>query len=886
MPEPIRATYRVQMHRGFGFDAVADLIDYLADLGVSHVYLSPFLQAVPGSMHGYDVIDPTRINDDLGGASGYARLRRAAQQRGLGLVVDVVPNHLAIATPGNRWWWDVLENGPASRYASYFDVDWNPPELKLRDLVLVPILADHYGRVLERGEIQVRRSADGDAFVVHYGEHMLPVAPRTLDELLHTAAARCLSQELAAVADAYGALPFSTATDRDSVMRRHRGKEWLRAQLRRLCAEQPAVSQAIESVVAELNADTEALHALLERQNYRLAFWRTAERDVGYRRFFDINSLAGLRVEDDTVFMDTHALVLDWIANGQVDGLRIDHVDGLRAPLAYLTRLATAAPQAWVVVEKILEPREALRGWPVDGTTGYDFLNDVLGVFIDPAAEAPFTALYRELVGEQPAWPTIVHEKKHLVMQLTLASDVNRLTALLVDICERHRRHRDYTRHELHEALREVIACLPVYRTYVQPGSAVDPEDASVIDAAINAAKARRGDLDPALLDFLRELLTLRMPGRLEGELVSRFQQLTGAVTAKGVEDTALYCFNRFIGLNEVGGDPQRFGVEVTDFHARAQTAQARWPRRMVTTSTHDTKRSEDVRARLALLTEIPDRWAAAVRGWTEMNEHHRRNGVPERNIEYFFYQTLVGAWPLERDRAEAYLLKAVREAKVGTSWNRPDETYEAGLLAFVAATLEDPAFRAELEAFVTPLIMPGHVNALAQTLVKLTAPGIPDLYQGTELWHLSLVDPDNRRPVNFARRRELLAALDRMQPEDIWNQRDAGLPKLWLVRQALAVRREHPQCFGPDGAYVPFAARGRHQERILAFQRAEQLIAVVPRLAMTLRGNWEDTAIELVGSARALPWQNVLTGERLPGGAVPVSALFRRFPVALLVRR
>jgi (1->4)-alpha-D-glucan 1-alpha-D-glucosylmutase len=884
VPVPITATYRLQLHPQFGFAAAAGVLPYLRRLGISHLYLSPFLQAMPGSRHGYDVVDPTRVNTELGGHDGYEIFRQEALAHGLGIVIDVVPNHLAIGTPGNRWWWDVLENGPASVYASYFDVDWNPPESKLRDLVLVPILSDHYGRELERGAIGLRSSPDGGGVEIHYGAHVLPVAPRTMDTLLQVAAARCGSADLAALADAYAALPFSTATDRDSVLRRHRGKEWLRAQLRRLRDESPTVARAIDQVVAEADRDLETLHALLERQNYRLAFWRTAERELGYRRFFDINTLAGLRVEDDVVFADSHALILDWLAQGHVDGLRIDHVDGLRDPVAYLTRIRQSAPDAWLIVEKILTRDEDLRpDWPVDGTTGYDFLNQVGGLFIDPSAEDAFSSLYRELTGRDAGWKATMHDAKRLVLQQALASDVNRLTALLVDICERHRRHRDYTRHELHEALRAILVSFPTYRTYLrgQVGDAAIDADTAIVADSIAQAKRQRTDLDPALFDFLHELLANRIDGRLEGELAARFQQLTGPVMAKGVEDTALYRFNRFVGLNEVGGDPQQFGTGVDEFHDFCRQAQRLYPRRMVSTSTHDTKRSEDVRARLAVLTEIPERWAAAVRGWSEANDRHRRNGMPDANIEYLMYQTLVGAWPLEPERAQHFLLKAAREAKEHTAWNRPDDTYETALRDFIAAVLDDPIFTAELNAFVRPLLDPGRVNALAQTLIKLTAPGIPDLYQGTELWDLSLVDPDNRRPVDFSRREALLAQLDRLRPEEIWDRRNEGLPKLWLIRQTLTFRREHSECFAADAPYDSLPVRGRYCKNLVAFQRGRRVLTVVPRLTWALHGRWEDTAIEL--GDRSQVWRNLLTGEQVQGESIAAAALFRRFPVALL---
>jgi (1->4)-alpha-D-glucan 1-alpha-D-glucosylmutase len=886
---PVLATYRLQLHSGFGFDDAAALVDYLAALGVSHLYSSPVLQATRGSTHGYDVVDPRRVSAELGGAAGFERLSATLREHQLGLVVDIVPNHMAITGPENAWWWDVLENGPASRFAAHFDVDWDPPEAKLRNMVLVPILADHYGRALEAGDIRLERVAAGGQarvagtpFVIRYAEHALPVAPRTLDVLLADAAERAGDAELAGLAGAFGRLPPATATDRESVTRRHRDTVALYARLDQLLAERRAVAATLDVVVAEVNGEADRLHEMLERQNYRLAFWRTAARELGYRRFFDVATLAGLRVEDEVVFADTHALVLAWLTDGTADGVRVDHPDGLRDPDGYFRRLRGAAPRAWMVIEKILARGEALRTtWPVDGTTGYEFLARVGSLFIDPEGEAPLTATYAEFSGETADFAAVAREGRLAVMREALASDVNRLTALLVEVCERHRRHRDYTRHELHEAVRELVASYPVYRTYVRPGVPVHGDDRRVIVAATDAARAARPDLDPQLFDFLRELLLLQIGGGAETELAMRVQQLSGPVMAKGVEDTALYRFNRLVGLNEVGGDPAAFGGDVAEFHAVCQAAQAHWPSAMLATSTHDTKRSEDVRARLALLSEMPARWEAVVRGWAAHNDVHREGEWPDRNLEYLLYQTLVGAWPIERARVLAYVEKAAREAKLHTSWTRPGARYESAVRAFVEALFDDAAFLAELEAFVGPLIGPGRINSLSQTLLKLSAPGVPDLYQGTELWDLSLVDPDNRRPVDFARRRALLRGLDDATPERVWAGIEEGLPKLWVIRQVLALRCRRPQWFGAQADYVPLAASGRRAAHAVAFVRAGHVASVVPRLVWRLAGDWQDTTIPLPAGK----WRNWLSGENVAGGAVGLAELLRRFPVALLER-
>jgi len=876
---PLRGTYRVQLHAGFDFAAAASIADYLAALGISHLYCSPYLQAAKGSTHGYDIVDPRAVNRELGGAPGLARLSEALRVVGLGQVLDIVPNHMAISAE-NPWWWDVLENGPASRYASYFDVDWDPPETRLRNVVLLPVLADHYGRVLERGDLRLHR--EGVAFTIRYHDHVFPVSPKSLDSLLAIAAERTRSEALAFIADALSELPTATATDHASVERRHRHKAVLYDALTRLFTEEPHTAQAVDAVVDEVNTSIDALDALLERQNFRLAHWRAAARDLGYRRFFDINGLVGLRIEHEHVFQDTHRLVQAWLIDGTLDGLRIDHPDGLRDPEAYFDRLRAAGPDAWIIVEKILQPGEALRdSWPIDGTTGYDFLNRLSGLFVDPEGEKAVTELYAEFTGESTDWAEVARAKKHQVMRESMGSDLNRLTALFLEICERRRRYRDYTRHELHEALRDTLACFPVYRTYVRPEpAAVDEDDARRIVEATETARAHRADLDGELFEFLRDLLRRRLVGDLETELTMRFQQLSGPVMAKGVEDTAFYSFNRLMSLNEVGGDPATFGVGVEEFHRACADTQELWPRTMLATSTHDTKRSEDVRARIDLLSEIPERWGQAVRRWAALNERHHRGEWPDRNAEYLFYQTLVGAWPIEPDRMLAYMKKATRETKAHTSWTTPNEPYDTALQSFVQAAMADLDFTVDVEAFVAPLIPTGRVNSLAQTLLKLTAPGVPDVYQGTELWDLSLVDPDNRRPVDYALRRRLLSELDRLTPKEIMARSDEGLPKLWLIRQTLQLRRLRAALFGPDGTYRPLTAIGARSGHVVAFARGDGAIAVVPRLVMRLEDNWMNTSLELPAGR----WRNELTGDVVQD-VVPVGGLLAQFPVALLAR-
>jgi (1->4)-alpha-D-glucan 1-alpha-D-glucosylmutase len=878
---PILATYRVQFGPELGFDDAAAMVAYLSDLGVSHLYCSPYLQAAPHSTHGYDVVDYHRVSDDLGGAAAHGRLCAALARNRMGQILDIVPNHMAITGPDNPWWWDVLENGPSSTYAAYFDVDWQAPEERLRNMVLIPVLGDQYGRVLDAREVQLVRK--GGNFEIHYYDHACPVAPRSLAPLLAAAAERCHSDDLAFIADALDWMPLPTVTDRTSVDRRHRDKAVLGRQITRLISEDQAVADAIDASIEELNANPDALHALLERQNYRLAFWRTAQRELGYRRFFDINSLAGLRMEDELVFRDTHKLIFGWLRDGTLDGVRVDHIDGLREPEQYLGRLRAAAPQSYVAVEKILEPGEHLReSWPIEGTTGYDFLNLAGGLMIDPAGEAPLTDFYAEFTGESPEFAALAHEKKLLVMRDVLGSDIGRLTALFLEVCEAHRHHRDHTRHEIHEALLETIAHFTVYRTYVDAmDGKITEEDTRVISRAIDAAKARRPDLDGGLFDFLADVLTLRTRGHAETELVMRFQQVTGPVMAKAVEDTAFYCFNRLACLNEVGSDPTRFGVPPEQFFRECAATQARWPRTMLATSTHDTKRSGDVRARISLLSEIPREWTAAVRRWSAINDSHRTGEYPDRNIEYLLYQTVVGAWPIEVQRLSAFITKAAREAKTHTSWTSPNAAYEDALGRFVSETLADEQFAADLESFVAPLIVPARINALAQTLLKLCAPGVPDLYQGSELWDLSLVDPDNRRPVDYALRRRLLAETKTMTVEQVWARIDDGLPKMWTIRQALALRRRRPDLFGVGASFEPIRARGSRANHVVAFSRGGAALAIVPRLVMGLGGNWDETSIELPAGS----WSNAMTGGTFSGGEVAMRDLLARFPVALLAR-
>jgi (1->4)-alpha-D-glucan 1-alpha-D-glucosylmutase len=877
------ATYRVQLHAGFTFDGAAAVVDYLDALGVSHLYCSPYLQAVSGSTHGYDVVDHGRLNDELGGAAAHRRLADRLASAGLGQVLDIVPNHMALAGRANAWWWDVLENGPSSRYACYFDIDWDPPQAKLADTVLVPVLGDHYGRVLEAGELAVERTAG--SFTVRYYDHEVPLSPRTLDDLLSRAAARGGSAELARLAAAYGRLPLAVLTDPADVAIRHRGKEKLRARLGELCEAQPQVAAAIDAEIEALNRDPDALDRLLRRQNYRLAYWGTANEELSYRRFFNIESLAGLRVEDEAVFADTHRVILDLVSDGTLDGLRVDHVDGLANPEGYLGRLRDATGSAYVVVEKILASGEELpESWPVAGTTGYEFLNRVNRLFVDPASEGALRACYARFTGVHDGYPDVVHAAKLQIMREELAAEVERLTGLLAEVCERHRRERDQTRRDLRDTLREVIAAFPVYRTYARPGSPVTSADRVHVAAAVAAARQRRRDLDGELVGFIGELLVLDHSGDAEADFALRFAQVSAPVMAKGVEDTAFYRYQPLASLNEVGGDPGRFGSQLAEFHQAMSQAAGRWPEAMLTLSTHDTKRSGDVRARLNLLSELPGAWEHAAERWAHRNKRYKQNGWPDRNAEYLLYQSLVGAWPIDAGRVAAFMGKAAKEAKVHTSWTEPCPEYDDALGGFVAGILADQGFIADLETFLAEhrLVQRGRVNSLAQTTLLLTCPGIPDLYQGTELWELSLVDPDNRRPVDYGARRRLLGALAGAAPEAALARDDEGGPKLWLIHRVLGHRRRHPGAYHRGSGYQQLPVSGSGAAQVVAFTRTGGLAVVVPRLTGSLAGDWADTTVTLPGGG----WVDVLAGETVDGGNASVAALLRRFPVAVLGRQ
>jgi len=885
MPRIPLSTYRLQLHSGFTFEDAARVADYLKALGISHVYCSPYLQAIPGSTHGYDVVDPEKPNEELGGEDGHSRFCQRLKELGLGQVLDIVPNHMALGQQ-NRYWWDVIENGPSSRYATWFDIDWQSAEVKLQNKVLIPVLGDQYGRELSAGRIKLEYT--GERFQARYGDNLFPVAPRSLSNLLSKAAEYAHSDTLHFIAGSFARLPSPELSNRGDASARHRDKTVIYRMLKQLCKEQPEVSAAISRGVDELNHEMDTLDDVLNQQSYRLAFWRTADQELGYRRFFDVNTLIGLRMEREHVFEATHCRVLQWIESGVLDGVRVDHPDGLRDPQQYFERLRKRAPDAWIVGEKILAPGEFLReGWPIQGTSGYDFMNVCNRFLVHGEGLLELTKIYREFTSEPVDFGEIAQQKKKMVQQEALGSDINRLASLFVEICESNRDRRDYTRSEIRRALREVASRFPVYRTYVVADrDRIMDEDLTYIDLAVTRAKEGRQDLDAGLFDFIADVLTLRVRGKMESEFLMRFQQFTSTVMAKGVEDTAFYCFNRMVGLNEVGNDPGRDGISAEEFHGYFTKMQATHPLTMTTLSTHDTKRADDVRARLATITEIPGRWRAALNRWSRMNARFRTGSLPDRNTECFLYQTLIGAWPITKDRLIAYMEKAAREAKQQTSWTQQNKEFEDALRNFIERILESQEFIAELEGFVGRVLRAGRVSSLAQTLVKCTAPGVPDTYQGSELWDLSLVDPDNRRPVDYELRRMILSELQAgIQAEEIMGRissnDDAGMPKMWVIHKALSLRREHPEWFGAEAAYTPIFAEGSRRDHFAGYLRAEKVAIVIPRWTIKLGDSWASTTLELPQGS----WKNVLTGDAVRGGRLRVQALLQRFPIALLTK-
>lgn len=953
-----RATYRWQLHQQFNFAEASRWAAYLGRLGVSHAYASPYLQARPGSTHGYDIIDHQRINPEIGSEAEFQHFCDTLRGQGLGQILDIVPNHMGIMGADNRWWLDVLENGEASPYAAFFDIDWNPEKSELQGKVLVPTLGDQYGVVLENRELVLRFDELAGSFSIFYYEHRFPVDPATYPLILRHRLER-LEQRLEAdhpalaeyqsLATAFENLPSRQDLDPRQLAERQRDKDIHKQHLAGLCRRFPDIGYFLEETVTDLNGiagealSLDGLHKLLDAQAYRLAYWRVAADDINYRRFFDINNLAGLRMEEPGVFEASHALVLELLESGRVDGLRIDHPDGLYDPAAYFRQLqrafvvsgdVDAAPKdrpLYVVVEKILAPFERLpEEWPVQGTTGYDFTNLVNGLLVDGDQGDAFEALYADFLGVEAAeldFEPLLYACKKLIMETSLDSELSVLSNRLYRIAQADRRTRDFTRNGLRDALSEVVAAFPVYRTYVDGGE-IREEDQYYVDWALSIALKHRATADSSIYEFIREVLLTRIAeGKALGfrqqvlDFAMKFQQYTGPVMAKGMEDTSFYRYNRLSSLNEVGGEPKHFGVSVGSFHHANGERQRRWPHAMLSSSTHDSKRSEDVRARISVLSEFPEEWRRQLHRWSRLNAGKKRQlesgPAPSANDEYLLYQTLIGIWPETMpdevgrlalcQRLKGYMEKAVREAKRRSSWLNPDADYEEAVFSFIEALLDEPEnnrFLNDFLPFQGQLAHFGYFNSLSQALLKLTSPGVPDIYQGNELFDFSLVDPDNRRAVDYPHREALLEELETLlavpaetqaeRVSELLTQLPDGRCKLLLTWRVLNLRREHPGLF-QWGDYRSLTVSGSRAEHLCAFARSHEgqtLLVLAPRLyarlldyqpGLPLGEVWDDTRVELPAGCEQL--RNVLTGERYEATeSLELAQVLKHFPLGVLL--
>jgi (1->4)-alpha-D-glucan 1-alpha-D-glucosylmutase len=886
-----RATYRLQLNAGFTFADARRIVPYLADLGISDLYLSPILKARKGSAHGYDVVDAVALNPELGTEEDFAALHRDAAERGLGFLLDIVPNHMA-ASDENAWWMSVLENGPHSRFLHYFDIDWNPVTTRGQTVnkVLLPILGKPYGDALESHEIQLAFDVDG--FFFRYFDKRLPLAPQSYNRVLRD----CVdSLPKDGVAIELRELIEGDATVPNS--------KFLKETLWRIYEQDTTFRDALDRAIEQLSGDVDAVDDILDRQWYRLAYWRIASHKINYRRFFDVTDLVGVRVENPEVFEARNRRTLELIAEGKVTGLRIDHIDGLYDPIGHMRKLQLRLGEAerfYIVVEKILARGEELpREFPVSGTTGYDFLDSVNAVFVESEGLKQLDTFYRTFTGVTESFADICYEKKKQVIQELFSGEMRALGKRLSAIAMADRNARDFAPVDLTAALTEVTACLGVYRTYMREGG-LAASDLRFIDEAIACARERSGtSLDDRLFSFLERVLLLDPPAYIESErdqwlaFVMRWQQFTGRVMAKGVEDTAFYNFNRLISMNDVGGDPGRAGFDgLAEFHARNAQILEHWPDTLNATSTHDTKRSEDARARINILSEIPAVWARHVRRWSKMNADLCRDGVPNPNEELLLYQTLVGMWPLDEDdlpsvhdRLRQYLEKAAREAKNHTSWIAPDAAYEEALLAFGDAVLNHQEFCEDFQKFQKRIAFYGALNALSQLVLKATAPGVPDFYQGTDLWDFSLVDPDNRRAVDYERRsamlRKIKASGERLDLATLLRRWWDGRVKMFVTWKLLELRARRADVL-QHGEYEPLDG-GRN---VCAFSRGGDVIVAVPRFVTSLGKPGTFPLGDLWGGAAVGgegKWRNIFTGDTLD--SLSLARVFERFPVAVLER-
>ena len=952
-----RATYRLQLNKDLDFRAATALLPYLAELGVSHVYCSPYLRARAGSMHGYDIVDHNAFNPEIGTREDFDAFDAALKRHGMGQIADIVPNHMGVLGGDNGWWLDVLENGPASRYADYFDIDWQPASSDLTNRILLPVLGEHYGVALERGEVALSFDARAGAFNIDYYDHRFPVDPREYPAILEKVTDEHLLNDLPndAIAELGGlALLFHNLPRRDqrnAAGRRRDKMAALKQRLAALAAVQPGLTEAIGRAAAAFNGKTDgsfdAMHQLLESQAYRLAYWRVASDEINYRRFFDVNHLAALRMEIPEVFEATHRFIFDLIGRGQIDGLRIDHPDGLRDPDAYFRALQSRyvqlpgvqAPAAnggvarplYVVIEKIIASFEPVpTTWAVHGTTGYRYATFLNGLFVDGAAQSKITRVYHAFAGKVPEFAEVAYRARRQVLRDLLASELTVLANQLARIARADRRTRDYTLNILRQALAEVIACFPVYRTYVAEG--VTEVDRRYIDWAVAGARKRSRAADATVFNFVRAMLLCEFPAGAAPELVrairdfaAKFQQVSSPVMAKGIEDTSFYIYNRLASLNDVGGDPEMFGVTVRAFHGANLERLKEWPHAMIASSTHDNKRSEDVRARINVLSELPGLWRLHLQRWSRTNRSKKRmldgEPAPSRNDEYLLYQTLLGSFPAGpmddaalgryRERIEHYMIKAIREAKAETSWINPHQAYEDATVEFVRALLsagKRNLFLEKLRAVLMPLARLGLYNSLSMALVKLTSPGVPDIYQGNETWDFSLVDPDNRRPVDYASRRAMLEQVRKLAdlPEReraaqlramIENVQDSAA-KLYLTWRVLGLRRVHEAVF-TLGGYLPLNVQGARGENVVAYARqhaGRSMVVLAGRMFGVLTGNgaqapcgetaWGDTLVLLPFLPEGAVLHHGFTGAalRVAEGGVRLAEAFADFPAAVLV--
>jgi (1->4)-alpha-D-glucan 1-alpha-D-glucosylmutase len=945
MPSPRlpSSTYRIQLNQNFRFADALRILDYLHELGVSDLYLSPILASRKGSTHGYDLIDPTRINPDLGTEEEFTALQAELQNRGMGLLLDIVPNHVA-ANADNPWWMDVLENGAESAFAAFFDIEWHPHARSLEGRILLPVLGRPFGEALDSGEIKLVYN-DG-RFFIQYFESLFPVAPRAYHSILNLHAGRLrdsLSEDSPAYHEYSGilssALDLSRADRRIGIAAPEQRLrfESARDRLRALTNGSAEVARQVEENIAEINgkegdpASFGLLQRLLAEQNYKLAFWQNPNESINYRRFFTIADLVGVRVEDPLVFEASHGYILRLVARNPQAGLRIDHIDGLRDPAAYLNRLQErlaadenrAGKQSYVLVEKILARGEELASdWPVSGTTGYDYVNAANGIFVEPEGAQRVEEIYSEFIGREQDFCDVLYQKKKLVMNTLLGVEMRTLGRQLAELAAQDRYARELNRGQLIDALIEVTACLPIYRTYIR-NMEIPPEAAKYIGQAVGKARERAAQLNPAAFNFVREVLLLEnpphvLPDQRETRLVfvMRWQQFTGPIVAKGFEDTALYVFHPLLSLNEVGGNPRPSETESLDgFFRFLERRRDAWPGTLDATSSHDTKRSEDVRARINVLSEIPDEWKKHLEIWANSNARFKTqvNGpiAPDRNEEYFLYQTLIGVWPLDQEncknlleRIQSHLVKATREAMVHTRWTRPNQAHEEALQNFAARILstENGEFLSDFREFQKKIAYYGMINGLSQVLLKIASPGVADFYQGSELWDLRLVDPDNRGAVDFDKRISALSEIskvnanDSVKLEEIVRNWCDGRLKLYLIWKALRFRCDHAELFH-EGEFVPVQSAGCRAQNVVAFLRrtsGSSVLAVVPRWLAKLAGapvqppDWCDTRVVLPPGG-STTWTSILSQRQLKADSrdrestLMLSDLLKDFPVAFL---